>query len=127
MRPRAAQRSELDSRYATSDHEAGKAPSAEDIAVFLDARDREGRAVGCGALRLREPESAQIKRMFVEPEARGFGCRATIVGALEDAARALNLTSLTRCAATSGRATCGSRNFGPFGGADISRCYTRQL
>jgi putative acetyltransferase len=48
---RAAQRAELALRYGTPDSEPGPAPTAADTAVFLLAREAQGRAVGCGALR----------------------------------------------------------------------------
>ena len=40
--------------------------------TFLVARDGD-RAVGCGAIRLLDPSTAEGKRMFVEPDQRGRG------------------------------------------------------
>lgn len=43
---------------------------------------REGRAVGCGALRL-EPDYAEIKRMYVRPDQRGLGVGWRLLTQLE--------------------------------------------
>jgi len=40
--------------------------------TFLVARD-SGRAVGCGAIRLLDPTTAEVKRIYVEPDRRGSG------------------------------------------------------
>jgi putative acetyltransferase len=42
---RRQQRAELDARYGSDDHEPGTPPTAEDITVFLVARDAAGDAV----------------------------------------------------------------------------------
>lgn len=54
----------------------------------------DGRAVGCGALVPREPSAAELKRMFVHPEARGFGIGRRVLQALESHARATGLRVL---------------------------------
>ncbi|WP_233189174.1 GNAT family N-acetyltransferase [Subtercola sp. Z020] len=82
VRLRRAQRDELDTRYG-ADTEPGVKPSADDVAVFLVARDGSGVAVGCGALRMLEPGVAEVKRMFVEKSARGSGVSTAILRALE--------------------------------------------
>lgn len=58
-----------------------------DTTVFV-ARDGKGMAVGMGALRRHAGSAAEIKRMFVKPEARGAGIGAAILSAIEQAARA---------------------------------------
>jgi GNAT superfamily N-acetyltransferase len=50
---------------------------------------RGDRPVGCGAVRLIDPTTAEFKRMYVEPEVRGEGIGRTIVDALEAEARHL--------------------------------------
>jgi GNAT superfamily N-acetyltransferase len=42
-----------------------------------------GKPIGCGAIRLLEPETAEIKRMYVVPDARGHGISKQILAALE--------------------------------------------
>src|SRR5436189_3855200 len=50
--------------------------------------------VGCGALRLLDPETAELKRMYVRPAVRGKGLGRRLVAALEDEARALGVRRL---------------------------------
>ncbi|OYQ31772.1 hypothetical protein CHU95_21845 [Niveispirillum lacus] len=54
---------------------------------FLLAR-RDGRAVGCGALRIDPSGYGEIKRMYVDPVHRGLGIAGSIMSALEQLARA---------------------------------------
>ena len=61
--------------------------------TFLVARDG-GRAVGCGAIRVLDPMSAEVKRMYVEPEVRGKGVGKAVMMALEAAARRLGARRL---------------------------------
>jgi GNAT superfamily N-acetyltransferase len=92
---RTAQRIELDLRYGSDDHEPGPAPSAADIDLFLVAVDpADGRPVACGGLRHLGPATAEIKRMYVKPAARGSGVATTVLRALEAAARERGCTIL---------------------------------
>jgi GNAT superfamily N-acetyltransferase len=50
---------------------------------------REDKPVGCGAVRLLDPATAELKRMYVEPERRGEGIGRKLVEALEAEARRL--------------------------------------
>ncbi|MEU4443352.1 GNAT family N-acetyltransferase [Actinosynnema sp. NPDC050801] len=135
-RLRAAQRAELDVRYGTDDHEPGEAPGAHDVAVFVVARDRDGRAVGCGGLRLLGPGTAEVKRMYVEPASRGTGVAVRILRALEDRARRSGVVDLLLETGT--RQPEAMRfyeregyhrvdNFGPYRGEPESVCYARRL
>jgi GNAT superfamily N-acetyltransferase len=54
--------------------------------LVLIAR-RDGVAIGCGAVKLRQPKVAEIKRMWVAPSMRGQGIGRELLVALE--ARAL--------------------------------------
>ena len=49
-------------------------------------------AVGGGAFREYEPQTAEIKRMFVRPENRGQGIAGEILAELENRAKELNFT-----------------------------------
>jgi GNAT superfamily N-acetyltransferase len=84
---RALQRAEIAERYGTPDSEPGTAPSSDDIALFVLARDADGTAVGCGGLRPLDDLAGEVKRMYVRPERRGSGAAALILAALEDWAR----------------------------------------
>ena len=69
----AEQQVEVRARY-DGKGEPGRPPSAADISVVLVAREDDGTAVGCGALRELGPGVAEVKRMFVRagrPGARG--------------------------------------------------------
>jgi putative acetyltransferase len=66
---------------------------AEGRGVFLII-SQDGRPVGCGALRLLDPETAELKRMYVSPEVRGQGLGRRLVAELESQARALGVRRL---------------------------------
>jgi GNAT superfamily N-acetyltransferase len=66
---------------------------ADGHGTFLVARDG-GRAVGCGAIRVLDPTSAEVKRMYVEPEQRGKGVGWAVLAGLEAAARQLGVRRL---------------------------------
>ena len=61
--------------------------------AFLVAREA-GRAVGCGAIRLIDPATAEAKRMYVEPDRRGRGIGRAVLDSLETAARKLGARRL---------------------------------
>lgn len=50
-------------------------------------------AVGCGALKIIDNETVEIKRMYVEPDFRGKGIAAAILRELEQWANELNYTN----------------------------------
>jgi GNAT superfamily N-acetyltransferase len=51
--------------------------------VMLVVRDDDGTAVGCGAVRMLRPETAEIKRMWLHPSMRGRGAGWALLNALE--------------------------------------------
>ncbi|MGA9871552.1 MAG: GNAT family N-acetyltransferase [Rhodococcus sp. (in: high G+C Gram-positive bacteria)] len=133
---RAAQRAELDARYGNSSHEPGTAPSAEDIVVFVVARDDDAVGVGCGALRLLDAGEAEIKRMYVIPAERGRGAAVAILRKLEESARARGIGVLKLETGTGqpdamrfyereGYEKVDS--FGPYANEPTSLCYSRTL
>ncbi len=61
--------------------------------AFLLARI-DAETVGCGALRIVEPGTAELKRMFALPSARRRGVGRAILQALEEQARRLGVTRL---------------------------------
>jgi GNAT superfamily N-acetyltransferase len=56
--------------------------------VFLVVRD-DGRAVACGGICRFDDERAELKRMYVVPDARGRGLGRVVLEALEGEARRL--------------------------------------
>lgn len=61
--------------------------------LFLVAR-RDGRAVACGAFRLGDAGTAEVKRMYVQPDQRGRGTGRALLESLEAAARAKGVSRL---------------------------------
>ena len=61
---------------------------APGVGTFVLAR-AEGRAIGCGALRKLDDTTAEVKRMYVDPEVRGRGVGNKILEHLEAAGRDL--------------------------------------
>jgi putative acetyltransferase len=60
---------------------------------FLVVRDGNGRAVGTGALTLHS-DWAELKRMWVIPQARGLGVSKLVLAALETRARSEGVRTL---------------------------------
>jgi GNAT superfamily N-acetyltransferase/uncharacterized glyoxalase superfamily protein PhnB len=85
---------------------SGRYPEAEARHFRLDAEEvadgrgaflvayRTGKAVGCGAIRRIAQDTAEIKRMYVDPRVRGQGVGRALVAALEAEARRLGVTRL---------------------------------
>ena len=89
-----------------------------EVALFV-ARDA-GVVLGCGAYRLEADGSAELKSMFVAPEARGRGIGRAILAAIEDGLRGrvttLRLeTGIKQDAAIRLYESAGFRRRGPFG------------
>ena len=135
-RLRAAQRAELDARYGCDDHEPGVAPSAADVTVFLVARSVDGAALGCGCLRRLDGTTAEIKRMYVEPAARGTGVSVAVLRALEEQARQLGCATLVLETGTAQPDAIRfyeregyqrTEGYGPYRGNPLSVCFTRTL
>jgi GNAT superfamily N-acetyltransferase len=92
--------------------------------------------VGCGAIRLLDRDSAEVKRMFVSPEARGQGIARRILKELETAARRLGCTRLVletgrrQTAAVDLYAAAGYIEIPPFGeyvDSPFSLCMAKEL
>jgi putative acetyltransferase len=66
---------------------------SEGRGTFLVARD-DGRAVGCGAIRLLDAATAEVKRMYVQPDQRGKGIGRAVLARLEAAAKQLGARRL---------------------------------
>ncbi|MCC3289694.1 MULTISPECIES: GNAT family N-acetyltransferase [unclassified Arthrobacter] len=133
---REAQQAELDARYGTAEHDPNP-PRASDSAVFLIAYERStGQPLGCGGLRRLDTTTAEIKRVYVLPYARGSGVATAVLGALEARAKQMGFAVLT---AEAGSAqpdghrfyeNAGYRvvpNFGPYIASDGSTCYSKTI
>ncbi|MET8371212.1 GNAT family N-acetyltransferase [Micromonospora profundi] len=85
---------DLRARYGFTRADDPEPLDADDFALFLIARDPDGEALGCGALRFQGDGTAEVKRMFVVPNARGTGVSTAILRALEERAREQGIKSL---------------------------------
>ncbi|MFJ3878134.1 GNAT family N-acetyltransferase [Streptomyces sp. NPDC090077] len=54
----------------------------------------DGRPLACGGIRLLDPATAELTRVYVDPRARGTGGGAALLAALEEAARGLGATRM---------------------------------
>jgi putative acetyltransferase len=79
-----------DQRFGPNLRPAHLAPG---LGTFVIART-DGRAVGCGALRRLDQKTAEVKRMYVEPDLRGRGIAKLILDHLEAAALVMGLHRL---------------------------------
>jgi putative acetyltransferase len=61
--------------------------------TFVVARD-DGVAIGCGAIRLIDPTTAEVKRMYVDPGQRGRGVGWSVLVHLESVAKRLGVERL---------------------------------
>jgi DNA-binding MarR family transcriptional regulator/predicted N-acetyltransferase YhbS len=89
---------ELDERFESGfDQAVGAAGDAgafvPPAGLFLVAR-LDGRAVGCGALRVMARGVGEIKRMWVDASARGLGVAQRLLEALEEHAAGIGLGTL---------------------------------
>jgi GNAT superfamily N-acetyltransferase len=140
---------DLDERYAADDADLQGVPDHTMLAVppsdvvaplgaFLVAW-LDGEPVGCGAVRpapTREPATAELKRMYVVPEARGRGISRELLDRLEGAARDLGYrrmileTGLRQPEAMALYESAGYTPIASYGGyrdSPLSRCYEKAL
>ena len=61
---------------------------------LLIARDREGHAIGCVALRRLDERSCEMKRLFVSPSGRGLGLGRALACAVIDEGRRLGYAQI---------------------------------
>jgi putative acetyltransferase len=64
-----------------------------DTTVFI-ARDENGRAVGCGALKVATPELGEVKRMYTRPEVRGQRVGSALLDAITAMAKSRGIATL---------------------------------
>jgi GNAT superfamily N-acetyltransferase len=112
--------------------------------LYLIAYDENGTPLATGGWRAHEENDegygdgdAEIKRMYVTPEARGLGLARRILAALEDDARAAGRTRMVLetgtkqpeaiALYTSTGYTSALTKFGHYRFDDLSRCFVKAL
>jgi GNAT superfamily N-acetyltransferase len=109
---------------------------AEGAGAFMVAY-LDGVPVGCGAVRLLDATTAELKRMYVTPATRGEGDGRAVVAALEAEARSIGArrllleTGIRQTAALRLYARCGFCHIEPYGEYRQSRstsvCMAKDL
>ncbi|BBN93373.1 putative acyltransferase [Deinococcus grandis] len=104
--------------------------------VLLAAAREDGTLVGCGALKRWDAASAEVKRMYVTPDARGSGAARALLDALVARGRAHGYARLVletgdrQHAAIALYVRAGFRrvpNFGVYVGVEDSLCFELPL
>ncbi len=62
--------------------------------VFLLVFDDDGRAVGCGGVRMLDPGRGEIKHLWLDPSTRGLGWGRSLLAELEARAAELGATTV---------------------------------
>jgi len=103
-------------------------------AIVVAWADEE--AVGCGAVRLIDAETAELKRMYVVPDCRRQGLAGAILRFLEDRARALGATRVVLETVVDPPAAVAlyraagyteTPKFGPYVESEISFCMSKSF
>lgn len=129
----------LSQRLAAITGSSGQASfDADDVrgpgAAFLLARDEQGRAIGCGALRPLQPGVAEIKRMYAAVTGQGVG--SAVLAALEAKAKSLGYgeirleTRRVNTAAVGFYLRAGYRGIPPYGryvGRPEAVCFAKPI
>ncbi len=103
--------------------------------VFIVVRDDDGRAVACGGIARFDDTRAELKRMYVVPDARGLGLGRRVLVELEEHARRLGYTSVVLETGTRPEALGLYESAGyarrpcwpPYDAREISRCFEKTL
>jgi GNAT superfamily N-acetyltransferase len=96
----------------------------------------EGTDVACGGVCGYDIDTAEIRRMYVVPEQRGWGLARTMLGALENEARGLGYsrirleTGVHQHEALGLYRSCGFEEiprYGPYAEDELSVCFEKRL
>lgn len=107
----------------------------EDLAVVLIAY-RDNQAIGCGAFKMYDEFTAEIKRMYVLPEEQGKGVASALLKELEKLASSLAYktcileTGIRQPDAIALYKKNGydiTANYGPYMGVKNSLCFKKEL
>jgi ribosomal protein S18 acetylase RimI-like enzyme len=104
--------------------------------AFLVARDGAGRAVACGGVCRFDGGRAEMKRVYVLPDARGRGLGRAVVEALEERARRLGYRGVVLETGNLNREALGLYAslgyepipcYGAYASRALSRCFEKPL
>lgn len=112
-------------------------PRGTFVVAWLEVDGGDRTPVGCGAIRPSPfADAAEIKRMYVRPEARGQGAARAVLDALGEHAEALGYRRLVletgdaqpeAIALYESEGFTPIERFGAFRASPLSRCYERPL
>jgi GNAT superfamily N-acetyltransferase len=103
--------------------------------VFLVLRDG-GKAIGCAGFRRVDADRAELKRMYLAPEARGRGLGRVLLQRIEDEARSAGYTVLVLETIELMTEAIGLYRssgyepispFGPYTDVGVSRCFEKRI
>ena len=106
-------------------------PAGAFLAVRID-----GRPVGCGGVTRFDETRAELKRMYVAPDARGLGLGRRLLDALEDEARRLGYVAVVLETGDRQPEALGLYEstgyeripcYGAYAGRALSRCFEKKL
>jgi putative acetyltransferase len=135
-----AQQAEMLALYGEGGNDIGPARETSQFeppdGVFLVVRDGTGDAVACGGIVRFDGTRAELKRMYVLPDARGRGLGRLVLEELQDEARRLGYTGVVletgdrSAAALSLYRSAGYEPipcYGVYAGRALSRCLEKRL
>jgi len=103
-------------------------------ACFALARDAQGRALGCGALRPLAEDAAEVKRMFARPGTRGVGSAVLRFLEAEAARWGYEVLRLSTRRVNERAVMFYERHgyrriagYGHYAGSDVSVCFEKRL
>ena len=136
----AAQQAEMLALYGEGGNDIGPAREASQFeppdGVFLVVRDERGEAVACGGMVRFDDTRAELKRMYVLPDARGRGLGRLVLEQLEEQARDFGYTGVVLETGDQSGAALGlyrSSGYGPipcygvYAGRALSLCLEKRL
>ena len=135
-----AQQAEMLALYGEGGNDIGPAREASQFeppdGLFLVVRDDGGAAVACGGIVRFDDTRAELKRMYVLPEARGRGLGRLVLEELEAAARGFGYSAAVLETGDQSAAALGLYRssgyrpipcYGVYAARQLSRCLEKRL
>src|SRR4051794_2722182 len=135
-----AQQAEMLALYGAGGNDIGPAREASQFeppdGIFLVVRDDDGAAVACGGIVRFDERRAELKRMYVPPNARGRGLGRLVLAELEEQARAFGYAGVVLETGDQSAAALGLYRssgyepipcYGVYAGRALSRCLEKRF